>query len=284
MTPLPDAEWWNILLACGGGLGLAALKRSLSPYTGLWAYAPHWTKDLAASPLALQLRPLVAQLDEIRPEHTLGYTGERREMQSLIQARLAEQAGFGKPPEVFERIIYEPKPKKLEYLVCFSNVESSRRSAQTARQLAAAVVAELQWAKKPVQAYALGADLVSCGGAASVLRATPQPGFNLFHCLETLHRRPFEHPTYVLSFTDSLAAVTDQAAEAAALRRMLQHDKLIYAFLECGPPAAPYSIRNLATFLNAPYLSLSGPMQGLATLLQPVFEEASQRMRKAVGI
>ncbi len=282
MVDLNNPEIWNAIVAVLGGAGIALGGKLLVPYTGQWLYSSNrGNKNLElVKRIALQIREPVSKLGDIDLESSVSEEGERINHHTLLQAKLAEKAGFGNAQDVYEKQAYAPKPS-IDYVVCFSNTGALRGAKTSARVVAASLVSELKRQGRKIDAYAFGSDFVKIDGAdpLTILNIPSQSGFNFFHCVETLGSLRFDNPSYIFFLVDSSASVTDRTKEKAALQRIAEHNNIVPVFIELGKQRPPYTLRNLSTFLDAPYANLIGNYNAVAASLIGVLSESTRKMR-----
>lgn len=282
MADLNNPEIWNILTAVLGGAGIALGGRLLVPYTGEWLYSSkRGNKDLElAKRIALQIREPVAKLNDIDLESSVSEEGERINHHALLQAKLAEKAGFERDQNIYEKGAYVPKPS-IDYVVCSSNTDTLKGAKTNARVVAASLVSELKRQGRTVDAYALGSDFVKIDAAdpLAILNVPPQSGFNFLHCVEALCSLSFDNPTYIFFLVDSSASVTDKGKEKAALQKIIGHNNIVPVFIEFGKQRPPYMLRNLSTFLDTPYANVIGNYNAVSASLHGVLSESARKMR-----
>lgn len=282
MVDLNNPEIWNAIVAVLGGAGIALGGRLLVPYTGQWLYSSNrGNKGLElAKKIGVQIREPVTKLDNIDLETSVSDEGERINHHALLQAKLAEKAGFERNQDVYEKQAYAPKPS-IDYVVCFSNTDALRGAKTNARVVAASFVGELKRQGRKVDAYALGSDLLKISDAdpLAILNAPTQSGFNFFHCVEALCSLRFGNPTYIFFLVDSSSSVTDKGKEKAALQKIIDHNNIVPVFIEFGRQRQPYTFRNLSTFLDATYANTIGNYNAVVGSIPGVLSESARKMR-----
>ena len=281
MVDLNNPEIWNVLVSLVGGAAIAAGARVFVPYIGRWYYTSRrGNRDIQlVKRISAGIREPITKLEDVNIEHgTIDY-GDKIDAHALIQSRLAERAGLQKDPFIFREEFDTPKPS-IDYVVCFSNVETQKD--YNVKILAASIASELKRQGKKVHAYAIGSDLVEIEDSKpqAILNIPSQSGFNLFRCLDAIYRLSFNNPSYVFFLIDASASVTDERQEKTALQRALSHTNVVQAFIEIGKPRPPYTISKLADSLNAQYASIVGNHNTFFTALPDVFYESARKMKE----
>ena len=287
MIDLNDTVVWNAIVSLLGGTAIALGERLIVRHTGPWHYQSQTKKH---NPLEqeikiyAQIRQCVDILEEVERGRNIGLEGERIDVRALRQRRIAQEFGRTPDDEIFIRLEQHQLPS-IDYIVCYSNTDTLQKGSAEARVITSPLVYTLKRRKKRVKAYAIGTDLIEFEGASlnGIIKIPRQSGYNLNQSLIDLYSNKFQNPTYIFFLMESAPNITDLEYEVAMRRSVSAHNNVVPVFIEIGRPQPPFSIRRLATYLDAIYIQVPDKYNAAASMMIEAFSEAARKMREVVN-
>ncbi|HLG24832.1 MAG TPA: hypothetical protein VI564_07930 [Candidatus Nanoarchaeia archaeon] len=276
---------WNLLIAAGGGLGIAGLRHLVSAYTGKYSYSTnHDSRRLKdARKIGVQINDSIEMLANLETDYNRSREGERKDMPAVLREKLYQRAKMRSGDDLYRKRT-DAESHGIDYVLAYSNSDARIGKSAESKLLAAAFALEFRNLNKQLEVYSAGTDLVKIDGAdvSSILNLPPQTGFNFFHAVREINKLHSENPTYTLFLLNSDAEITDGRMQKSLIKRMEIKGDSVTAFVEIGSPRAPYRVRSFADLIGFKYYNISGNNFAASIQLSDIIKETSSQMRDSI--